>query len=226
MTASAIRTPVTTVDVISDVACPWCYLGKRRLEQAIELLPDVNVVVRWHPFQLDPTIPRGGIDRREYLERKFGSLDEIAPAHANLTAIGEREGIAYRFDEITRSPNTIDAHRLIRWASLAGRADAMVEGLFRAYFSDGVDIGDRLALIILAEEAGMPGDTAARLASEEDRDTIKAEVEEIYRMGVSGVPCFIIDNRYAVVGAHPAEILVNAIGRAIAERAPEAVLPA
>jgi predicted DsbA family dithiol-disulfide isomerase len=221
MDASAIRAQVTTIDVISDVACPWCYLGKRRLEQAIEQFPDRTIAVRWHPFQLDPTIPTVGIDRRDYLERKFGSVDAVAPAHANLIAIGEREGIAYRFDRITRSPNTIDAHRLIRWADLAGRGDAMVERLFRAYFSDGVDIGDRLALIILAEEAGMPADTAARLASDEDRDTIKAEVEEIYRMGVSGVPCFIIDNRSAVVGAHPAEVLVEAIAKAAAERVPE-----
>jgi predicted DsbA family dithiol-disulfide isomerase len=141
-----------SIDVISDVVCPWCYLGKRRLERALDQLPSLEFVVRWHPFRLDPTIPPGGIDRREYLARKFGSVEAIAPAHANLTALGEREGISFRFDLITRSPNTVDAHRLVRWASFAGLGEAMVERLFSAYFIEGVDVGDRLALADLAAE--------------------------------------------------------------------------
>jgi predicted DsbA family dithiol-disulfide isomerase len=210
------------IDVISDVVCPWCYLGKRRLEHAISLLPQHQFVVRWHPFRLDPTIPPGGIDRTEYLVNKFGTLDAIAPAHANLTAFGEREGIAFRFDRIARAPNTVDAHRLVRWATFAGKGEAMVERLFRAYFSEGIDVGDPLALCRLAADAGLTGDIAARLSSQDDIAEVTAEVEEAYRIGVTGVPCFIIDRRYAVVGAHPAETLVEAIGQAEAARKTEA----
>jgi len=203
-----------SIDVISDVVCPWCYVGKRRLERAIGLLPERQFAVRWHPFRLDPTIPPGGIDRVEYLAKKFGSAEAIAPAHANLTALGEQEGIDFRFDRITRSPNTIDAHRLVRWASIAGLGEAMVERLFRAYFTEGTDVGDREALVGLAADVGLAGDIAGRLVSGDDVAEVTEEVEEAYRIGVSGVPCFIIDRRYAVVGAHPAETLVEAIGRA------------
>jgi predicted DsbA family dithiol-disulfide isomerase len=218
MNEPSVSTPAISVDVISDVVCPWCYLGKRRLERAIKLLPELEFSVRWHPFQLDPTIPPGGIERRDYLTRKFGSLDAIAATHANLTALGEREGIVFRFDAITRAPNTVDAHRLIRWAGVAGLTEVTVERVFRAYFADGIDVGDRSVLTRLAADLGMPGDIGTRLASEEDESEVAAEIEEAYRMGVSGVPCFIIDRRYAVVGAHPPETLVEAISRAVAAR--------
>src|ERR1700737_2326766 len=143
MNESPASTNAITVDVISDVVCPWCYLGKRRLERAIGLLPQLEFAVRWHPFRLDPTIPPGGIDRRDYLTNKFGSLDAIAATHVNLTALGEREGIVFRFGAIRRAPNTVDAHRLIRWAGVVGLAGPMVECLFRAYFAEGIDVGDR-----------------------------------------------------------------------------------
>jgi predicted DsbA family dithiol-disulfide isomerase len=211
---SGTRSAPLTIDVISDVVCPWCYLGKRRLERAISLLPGHQFAVRWHPFRLDPTIPPAGIDRGDYLAKKFGSVEAIAPAHANLTALGEREGIDFRFDRITRSPNTVDAHRLVRWASLSGSGEAMVERLFRAYFTEGINVGDRKALAALAADVGLAGEIADRLASSDDVAEITTEVEEAYRIGVSGVPCFIIDRRYAVVGAHPAETLVEAFGRA------------
>lgn len=214
MNESSVSTNAITVDVISDVVCPWCYLGKRRLERAIGLLPQLEFAVRWHPFRLDPTIPPDGIDRRDYLTGKFGGLDQIAPAHANLAALGEREDIAFRFDRITRAPSTVDAHRLIRWASVDGCGEVMVERLFRAYFTEGIDVGDRSALAGLAADLGMSGDIAGRLASDEDVAEVTAEIEEAYRIGVTGVPCFIIDRRYAVVGAHPAETLVEAIHKA------------
>jgi predicted DsbA family dithiol-disulfide isomerase len=207
-------TYVVPIDVISDVVCPWCYLGKRRLERAIGLLPQLDFVVRWHPFRLDPTIPPGGIDRGDYLTGKFGSLDAVAATHASLTALGDREGIVFHFGAIARAPNTVDAHRLIRWASAIGLGEVMVEHLFQAYFTEGIDVGDRSALAGLAAELGMSGDIAARLASEEDSSEVIAEVEEAYRIGVSGVPCFIIDRRYAVIGAHPPETLVEAIRQA------------
>jgi predicted DsbA family dithiol-disulfide isomerase len=218
MNEPSVSTPAISVDVISDVVCPWCYLGKRRLERAIKLLPELEFSVRWHPFQLDPTIPPGGIERRAYLTRKFGSLDAIAATHANLTALGEREGIVFRFDAITRAPNTVDAHRLIRWAGVAGLTEVTVERVFRSYFADGIDVGDRSVLARLAADLGMPGDIGTRLASEEDESEVAGEIAEAYRMGVSGVPCFIIDRRYAVVGAHPPETLVEAISQAVAAR--------
>jgi len=211
--------PALTIDVVSDVVCPWCYLGKRRLEQALTLTPDREITVRWRPFRLDPTIPAEGIDRETYLTRKFGSLEAVADSHRRLTEMGRAEGIAYRFDAITRAPNTVNAHRLVHWAAAEDRQDAMVERLFAAYFSEGLDVGDDDVLARLAGEAGLDGDIAARLAGQEDRDAVTAEVENAYRIGVSGVPCFILDRRYAVVGAQSAEVLVEAMTQAAAAEA-------
>jgi predicted DsbA family dithiol-disulfide isomerase len=206
------------IDVVSDVVCPWCYLGKRRLEKALTLVPEINPVVRWHPFQLDATIPPGGMDRQEYLQRKFGDPGRIAAAHDRLTEMGRREGIDYEFEKIGRSANTIDAHRVVHWAGAAGIEDAMIERLFRAYFSEGLDIGDRAVLARLAGEAGLDrSETAARLATDEDVDTVIARIEEAYRIGVTGVPCFIIDQRYAVIGAEAPETIAEAIRQAAVE---------
>lgn len=207
--------PSITIDVVSDVVCPWCYLGKRRLERALALVPEVDIRVRWRPFQLDPSVPPEGMDRRDYFTRKFGSLEAVAEAHRRLTSYGAAEGIDYRFDAITRAANTIDAHRLIRWALAEGKEEAMVERLFRANFTDALDIGDRATLARLAAEIGMDGTVVmARLASDEDRDAVLAEIEEAQRVGVTGVPTFIVDARYAVVGAHPAEAIAAAIRKA------------
>jgi predicted DsbA family dithiol-disulfide isomerase len=211
--------PDLTVDVVSDVACPWCYLGKRRLERALDLVSDLAVAVRWRPYRLDPTIPPEGIDRKEYIIGKFGSLEAIEPAHERLVAYGRDEGIDYHFERITRSANTIDAHRLIRWADAVGLADAVVERLFAAYFSEGLDIGDKTVLAALAGEAGLDADAiAARLASGEDRDAVAREIDEAYRIGVTGVPCFIFDQKYAVMGAQAAETIADAIRQVVAER--------
>ena len=208
-----------TIDVISDVVCPWCYLGKRRLARAVDLLPEFQVVVRWRPFRLDPTIPPEGVARADYLIAKFGSLEALDESHRQLEERGRAEGITYHFDRITRSPNTVDAHRLVRWAAVDGVQDDMVERLFAAYFSEGLDVGDAAILADLAGEVGLDaGAIAARLAGDEDRETIAAETENAYRIGVSGVPCFIINRRLAVTGAHPAEVLVQAVEQAVAER--------
>ncbi len=208
-----------TIDVISDVVCPWCYLGKRRLARAIGLLPEIQVIVRWRPFRLDPTIPPEGVARVDYLTAKFGSLEALDESHRQLTERGREEGIDYRFDRITRSPNTLDAHRLVRWAGAEGVQDDMVERLFTAYFSEGRDVGDPTILADLAEDVGFDAAAVAvRLAGDEDREMIVAEIENAYRIGVSGVPCFIIDRRLAVTGAHAAEVLVQAIEQAVAER--------
>jgi predicted DsbA family dithiol-disulfide isomerase len=211
-----------SVDVVSDVACPWCYLGKRRLEHAVSLVrAEVDVAVRWRPYRLDSTIPPEGIDRAEYLIRKFGSLEAIGPAHAQLETYGRAEGIDYRFDLIARSADTTDAHRLIRWAGVENKEDPVVERLFAAYFSEGRDIGDRSVLASVAADCGLDGArTAERLSTDEDRDAVRAEIEEAYRIGVTGVPCFIVARRYAVVGAHPGESIAAAIRKAAAEARP------
>ena len=204
----------TTIDVFSDVVCPWCYLGKRRLSRALAAMPARLFAIHWLPFQLDPTIPVEGVDRDAYLIGKFGSADAIEPAHQRLTEMGHAEGIEYRFDRITRSPNTIDAHRVIRWAAPAGVHDAVVERLFAAYFTQGRDIGDRAVLAAIAAEAGLGGGIAARLAGDEDTETINAEIQNAYRIGVNGVPCYVIDRRLGVMGAQMPDALVAAVAQA------------
>jgi predicted DsbA family dithiol-disulfide isomerase len=211
-----------TLDVFSDVVCPWCYLGKRRLERALSLVPELDVSVRWRPFQLDSTIPPGGIERRVYLERKFGGAEAIAPTHRRMTEMGAAEGIEYHFERIERSPNTLDAHRAIRWAATAGHEEEMVERLFRAFFSEGLDIGDHAVLSRLAAEAGLDESViASRLATDEDREAVAGEIAEAYRIGVTGVPCFVVASRYAVTGAQAPETIANAL-RAVAEERADA----
>jgi predicted DsbA family dithiol-disulfide isomerase len=213
------------IDVVSDVVCPWCYLGKRRLERAIAMVPEIQVEVRWRPYRLDPTIPPGGIDRAEYVIGKFGSLSALDQAHERLETMGKAEGLTYRFDLITRSPNTIDAHRVVGWASAEGREGAMVERLFAAYFSEGMDVGSHAVLADLAAEVGLDrAAIAARLGSNEDSAAVEAEVAQASRAGVTGVPCFILDRRYGVMGAQAAETLAQALRQVVKERS--AVAPA
>ena len=215
MTESAI-----SIEVVSDVVCPWCYLGKRRLEGALALLPDVETTVRWRPFRLDPTIPPEGIDRSEYIRQKFGHTDAVSATHDQLVAAGKEVGIDFRFDLIKRSPNSVDAHRLIGWAEADGREDEVVESFFRAYFSEGRDVGDAAVLIALAAEAGMdPAIVERLLRSDQDRTEVEAEIDHAYRIGINGVPCFIIGKRYAVMGAQPSMTIAEAIGTVADERA-------
>jgi predicted DsbA family dithiol-disulfide isomerase len=206
----APREPLA-IDVVSDVVCPWCFIGKRRLERAIAS-GEVPATIRWHPYQLDPTIPPAGKSRRDYLVAKFGSEDRIRQLHRNIEAVGAAEGISFAFDRIAVSPNTLDAHRLIRWADAANAADAVVEALFRAYFLEGRDIGDRAVLAEIAATCGMArDDVAQRLASDEDAGAVRVAVQAAQQLGVTGVPTFILAGRYAVVGAQPPETLAQAI---------------
>lgn len=211
------------IDVVSDVVCPWCYIGKKRLEKAIALTPELRVSVGWQPFQLDPTVPEGGVDRREYMERKFGSGEKIAGIHAHITAEGEKEGIAFRFDLIRRTPNTMDAHRLIGWAAPAGVQDTLVEALFAGFFIEGRDIGDHAVLADIAGACGMDGATvAARLASDEDADMVRQTVARAREFGVTGVPCFILAERLALPGAQDPETIaryMQRLGKKIREEA-------
>jgi predicted DsbA family dithiol-disulfide isomerase len=202
------------IDVVSDVVCPWCYLGKHRLEAAIAMVPEVAAEVRWHPFQLDASIPQGGIDRAEYIRRKFGDASRIEPIHQRLTDWGHALGIDYHFERITRSPNTIDVHRLVRLVSEAQQNDA-VEALFKAYFTDGRDVGDHAVLADIGSAFGLDrGATLASLAGDEGRAAVLAEIEDAYRVGINGVPCFILNQRYAVMGAEAPETIAKAIRQA------------
>ncbi len=202
-----------SVDVVSDVICPWCFLGKRRLDKAIALLDGIKVEVNWRPFFLDPTIPAEGMSRRTYMESKFGP-ERLKTIHDPIIAAGKADGVPYAFDKITRTPNTTDAHRLIRWSHVDGKQHDVAERLFMAYFSLGLDIGDRAVLVKIAGEAGMnPVEVSTKLANDTDIDAVNAEVERAYRMGVTGVPCFIFAQKQGLMGAQPAEVLADAIGK-------------
>jgi predicted DsbA family dithiol-disulfide isomerase len=209
------------VDVVSDVVCPWCFLGKRRLENAIADF-ERPVIVNWRPFQLDATIPPDGMDRKVYMERKFGAGDRIRKAHEHLVALGAEIGISFAFDRIKISPNTLDAHRLIRWAADPHQQEKLVELLFHAYFVDGRNIGDREVLAGLAAAAGMDShNMVTRLASDEDRAEVQADIRSAQRIGVTGVPTFIIANRYGLVGAQPPEELTRALEQVAGDEAGE-----
>ncbi|MEQ8449635.1 MAG: DsbA family oxidoreductase [Nitratireductor sp.] len=210
------------VDVVSDVVCPWCYIGKKRLEQALDAVDDVKVDLRWRPYQLDPTIPAEGHDRKAYMLSKFGSREKLAEAHEAVKAAGAREGIAFDLGAIAVSPNTLDAHRLIRWAQTVS-ADAqtrLVGLLFKAYFEDGKDIGERVVLIEAARAAGLDAALAETLlATDADRDAVRSEIETAQNMGIRGVPCFLIENKYAVMGAQDPDMLADAIRQVAAMKA-------
>ena len=207
------------VDVISDVVCPWCYVGKRRLEKAAAAT-GIPLTIRWKPFQLDSTIPPQGKPRREYLEGKFGSAERIKEIYERIAATGAAESIPFAFERIEVSPNTLDAHRLIRWAGEAGVQGAVVEALFRSYFIEGRNVGDLSVLADIAASAGMDGAAVAgRLEGDDDRAVVRQEIESAQLMGVTGVPTFVLAGRYALVGAQPAEEIAAALSR-IAARPP------
>lgn len=210
--------PPLEVDVISDVMCPWCFIGKRRLERAAELAPEQHLEVRWRPFQLDATIPPDGMDRQTYLDRKFGR-DQAREIYAGIEAAGAAEGIPFAFDLITRSPNTLNAHRLIRWSANSGRQDDAVERLFTLFFVEGEDIGSKDVLLGVAREIGMDDEIAGQLLeSGADTELVEKEIALAHRMGVQGVPAFVIANRYIVMGAQTPELLADAFNRAADEQ--------
>ncbi|MCB1449937.1 MAG: DsbA family oxidoreductase [Nitratireductor sp.] len=213
------------IDVISDVMCPWCYIGKKNLEAAAGELGDITLNIHWRPYQLDPTLPPEGKDRRKYLEDKFGGPEKARDIYKRVEDAGKAAGIDFRFQAIEVSPNTLDAHRLIRWAGGQGSdiQSKLVSRLFELYFLEGGNIGDHEVLALAAEKAGMDGALVRRLlATDADRDAVEAEIRQAQSMGVTGVPCFIVDRRYAVMGAQPANVLAQAIRQADAENREEA----
>jgi predicted DsbA family dithiol-disulfide isomerase len=200
------------IDVIFDTICPWCFIGKKRLERALRQRPGLRVDLRWRPFLLNPDVPDTGMARSAYLERKFGGPGRVGRMLAGLREAGARDGIAFAFESIERTPNTLDSHRLVRMAAETGQAAAMVERLFEAYFLHGRDIGDPDELCALAAEIGM--DAAAvriMLNGSQGRGEIHMENAHTHRMSINGVPCFIFDGAYAIAGAQDPDILLRMI---------------
>ena len=201
-----------TIDVVSDIICPWCFLGKRRLDVALAAM-DKEVFIRWRPYMLDPTIPPEGLDRQQYMLDKFGA-ERLQTIHDPLIEAGQEIGVPYNFDLITRTPNTLDAHRLIRWAHTVERQTELVERLFMAYWSEGKDVGNRDVLAQCAGEAGINAEQIRELLdTEQDVAETHAEIEHATNIGVTGVPTFILAQSYALVGAQSPEVLADAILR-------------
>jgi predicted DsbA family dithiol-disulfide isomerase len=208
---------VISIDVVSDVICPWCFLGKRRLDKALGLLPDIKAEINFRPFFLDPTIPSEGLDRHEYMTAKFGD-ERLKTIHDPLIKAGKEDGVPYHFDKITRTPNTMDAHRLLRWAMVEGKQPDIAEALFMAYWNEGRDVGDHQVLADIAEAHGMNREEILKsLASDQDKKQVLAETTQAQKMGVTGVPTYIINRKYGVVGAQSAELLAEQIKKAANE---------
>jgi predicted DsbA family dithiol-disulfide isomerase len=208
------------IDVVSDVVCPWCFIGKRRLEKAIALKPDVAVTVRFRPFFLNSWVPREGISREEYLVKKFGSVANYMANAPRVVAAAREEGLVYNIDIIKRQPNTIDCHRLIRWSGESGDPARMKQRLMDLYFTEGGDLSDREVLVAAAQTCGMDAEQVRqRLAGDDDVDLICAEAQSFEAAGVNGVPYFILGGIFAVAGAQEPEYLLEAIERTVAERA-------
>jgi predicted DsbA family dithiol-disulfide isomerase len=208
------------ITVVSDVVCPWCFIGKRRLEKAIALRPDLDVDVQWHPYFLNDWVPREGIARADYLTTKFGSVDRYRQMAGRIREAAAGEGLDYQLDKIARQPNTIDCHRLILWAGNQGRAGDMKQRLMDLYFTEGADLTDRAVLAGAAGDCGLDADTVRDLlAGETDVDRVTQAAEQAKQAGIDGVPCFIFGNVLAVSGAQAPEYLADAMDRAVTERA-------
>jgi predicted DsbA family dithiol-disulfide isomerase len=216
-------TAALPVDMVSDVVCPWCFIGKRRLEKAIALRPDIAVEVRFRPYFLNPWVPREGISREDYLTAKFGSPERYRGIAQRVAQAAAAEGLTYALDAIKRQPNTLDCHRLIRWAGEAGNAARMKQRLMDLYFTEGGDLTDRDVLVQAAADCGLDGDLIReRLAGEDDVERVEQEAESAKNAGIDGVPCFIFGGSLAVQGAQAPEHLAQAIARAAKEYAQQA----
>jgi len=206
------------IDIVSDVVCPWCYIGKRRIENALALVPDVPVEVHWRPFFLNSWVPREGISREEYLTTKFGSVDAYKGIAGRVVAAANEEGLVYRPDLVKRQPNTTDCHRLIHWADAEDNAAEMKQRLMELYFRDGGDLTDTEVLVQAAADCGLDADEVrARLATDEDVALVSGQAQEASDKGISGVPTYVFAQKYAVSGAQPPELLARAIRQVSAE---------
>jgi len=200
------------LDIMSDPICPWCYIGKAHLDRALAAHPDHPFEIEWHPFQLNPDMPSGGMGRREYLEGKFGGKEGAVKAYAPVVEHAEKAGLKINFEGMQRTPNTLNAHRLIHWAGIEGRQTAAVSALFRAYFVDTRDIGDAEVLADIADSIEMDASLVTRLLkTDEDSQMIRDRDAHSRQMGISSVPTFIVGGRHAVPGAQPPELWAKVI---------------
>ena len=213
-------TAALPIDMVSDVVCPWCFIGKRRLEKAIAIKPDIAVEVRFRPYFLNPWVPRDGISREEYLTTKFGSPERYRSIAQRVAQAAAAEGLTYALDAIKRQPNTLDCHRLILWAGEAGNAGRMKQRLMDLYFTEGGDLTDRDVLVKAAAECGLDADLVRRrLAGDDDVARVEGEADSAKQAGIDGVPCFIFGGLVAVSGAQAPEHLAQAMERAADEHA-------
>ncbi|WP_281994553.1 DsbA family oxidoreductase [Ruegeria faecimaris] len=211
-------TQTVKLDIMSDPICPWCYIGKTHLDKALAATPDHPFIIEWHPFQLNPDMPVEGMDRREYLERKFGGKDGAIRAYAPVVEHAENAGLGIDFEGMKRTPNTLDAHRLIHWAGIENKQNAIVDALFQAYFVQGRDIGDHEVLADIADSQGMDAAVVMKLLkSDADRSDIGNRDAHSRQMGVTSVPTFIVANQHAVPGAQPPEMWERVIGEIMSQ---------
>jgi predicted DsbA family dithiol-disulfide isomerase len=210
------------LDIFSDPICPWCYIGKSHLERALESRPNHPFVIEWHPFQLNPGMRSDGVDRREYLETKFGGRENAIKVYGRIEDAAKSAGLEIDFAAMKRTPNTMNAHRLIHWAGLEQRQNAVVAALFRAYFLEGQDIGDPEVLTAIAGKAGMDAAVTARLlATDADYDDLAARDADARRKGVQAVPTFLLAQQYVLSGAQPVETWQQVIDEMIEQLAKE-----
>ncbi|MCA7117972.1 MAG: DsbA family oxidoreductase [Acidibrevibacterium sp.] len=210
--------PHLVIEIVHDLVCPWCYLGLRRLRRSLAARPEIEVSFLWRAFLLNPDMPRVGMPREAYVTRKFGSEERAHRLFASIGQVGLAEGIAFRFDRAARMPSSVDAHRLVRFAGRAGRELDLVEALFAAYFSDGIDIGDPARLVMIAAQNGLDAEAAAQfLASDAEIDAVHADNLRAHRLGINGVPCFIFSGRHAIAGAQEPAVISRLIDVALLE---------
>lgn len=202
------------LDIISDVVCPWCYIGKTLLDRALEAHPTHPFAVEWHPYLLNPEMPAGGLPYGDYLRMKFGRDSSIGPMLARVQEAAEAAGAEIHFERITREPDSTDAHRLIHWAGLEGRQTPIVSALFKAHWRDGRNIGDAETLAAIAGESGLDAEMVARLlATDADREAVRARAAHSKSRGVTGVPTFIIADSHALSGAQPVALWADVIAQ-------------
>jgi predicted DsbA family dithiol-disulfide isomerase len=205
------------VDIVSDTICPWCYIGKRRFERALDLSGRNDIAISWRPFQLNPDMPPEGMTRDDYVRAKFGGGDRPRQIYQAIAESGREAGIEFQFSKIKRTPNTVLSHRLIYWSAKQEQQDEIVASLFKAYFEDGLDLGDLDILVECAGRAGLSRDDARKfLESDEGRQEVVASDVYARRLGINGVPCFIVNRKYAVSGAQPPSAFVEVFN--LAER--------
>ena len=208
------------VEIVYDLVCPWCFLGTRRLMRTLRRRPDLLFELTWRPFLLNPDMPRLGMSRPDYVVRKFGGEDRARRLYASIAEIGRAEGVPFRFEKIRRTPSSVDAHRLVRYAARFGRADEMVEALFSAHFTDGRDIGDHAVLLSIAPACGLDLAATRRfLAGDAEADAVHADNLRAHRLGITGVPCFVIAGRHAIAGAQEPEVIERLLDVAAIEAA-------